>query len=99
MITKSRAFSKAWSAYDKVCEPEQAPFYHFEVGFRAAWIARTALKSKERRKTVRAKRPVQLRKAEIELLLKGAVGRLNEGNPLAARSCINDAIARLSAIA
>jgi nitrogen fixation/metabolism regulation signal transduction histidine kinase len=59
MITKGSAFSRAWAAYEKICVCEQPPYYHFQVGFRAAWLACTALKKAERRKTVRRKPPVQ----------------------------------------
>jgi hypothetical protein len=52
-------FSKAWTSYSKICDGSGAAYYHFQAGFRAAWLARTALKAADRRKTARQKPPVQ----------------------------------------
>ena len=68
-ITKGGAFSKAWESYNKICVCEQAPYYHFQVGFRAAWLACTALNKAERRKTVARARAVQQLQAKIAALV------------------------------
>jgi hypothetical protein len=45
--TKNKALHRAWQTYEKICNAELPPYYHFSVGFRTAWDARTALKRDE----------------------------------------------------
>ena len=50
MITTKRALARAWQSYEKICDAEMPPYYHFSVAFRAAWIARADLKRYENRR-------------------------------------------------
>ena len=55
MITTKRALARAWQSYEKICDAEMPPYYHFSVAFRAAWIARADLKRYENRRPIRNK--------------------------------------------